>query len=166
MENTAVKRFDFRLERVLRLKKQLEHMAEISQQAAQVQATNAEAHVASLADQLVAMGNEMDLRVGQAEPIDAWRVRFEQGIRTGQALEAASGRARQAAQLLRDANARRARLATEVETLLGLRNQQWQAFARRLNRSEQEQLDELSLRRWRAAPAAASTNFFKEGSAS
>jgi hypothetical protein len=61
---------------------------------------------------------------------------------------------RQCAARLTEAQGRLRQATTEVESLAALRQQQWEAHRAAVARVQQEQLDEVGLRRWLAAKAS------------
>src|SRR4051812_24703775 len=79
----------------------------------------------------------------RAAALGAWQARSEQVAALGQAVEAARREARKAEQKWQEAGLARSRIASEVEALLVLRRQQWEAHQAEAARREQEQLDEL-----------------------
>lgn len=135
-----MKRFEFSLERVLQVKKQRERLAEMLQQQARLAFDAAQAEVDALHAQLA--------RLAQPDGPLSWMARQQQAALVSQAVERAEGRAAQARARLEEAGRARARIATEVEALAHLRQQQWQAFRREQQNAQQAQLDEFGLRRW------------------
>lgn len=143
-----VKRFHFRLERVLKWKQQRQRQAELLQQAAQLAWTAAQAEVQELQARFAQAARALEGQIGQAVPIGAWLAKQAYGDQIRQALESAEARFGVAAQKLREAAAQRTQIATEVEALLILRRQQGQAHKEEATRTEQQRLDEVGLRRW------------------
>ena len=96
------------------------------------------------------------MQAGQRTPSEL--VSSELLYEYGRALRAL-GQTEAAAQLferaatlkLEEANARRKKIAVEVEALLTLKREQWQTHRRTAERKAQEQLDEFGLRRWQSA---------------
>lgn len=146
-----MKRFRFSLERLLKLKQQQERLAELRQQAARAALDAALAEVVRAEERVAeaAGGGEEALR--RAVAAGLWQARYEQVAALGQGLEAAQAQARDAEQKVQEAAKARARVAAEVETLQLLRRQQWQAHQDDMARRGQAHLDEVGLRRWRAA---------------
>jgi hypothetical protein len=62
----------------------------------------------------------------------------------------AEAKARQADVNYQQASAARTQIATEVEALRHLRQQEWQAHRLATLKDQQEQLDEVGMRLWRA----------------
>ncbi|HZT82338.1 MAG TPA: flagellar export protein FliJ [Gemmataceae bacterium] len=149
-----MKRFQFRLERLLRLKEQRKRQAELAQAQARQALDRARAEVASLLGQLAAAAEECARRVGRPLPAGEWLLRQDHVGRLRAALDAAEEGVRQAERNLAEADARRARAALEVEALTRLRQRQWEAWRRDADRAEQGQADELGMRRWQAGAEA------------
>jgi hypothetical protein len=150
-----VKRFRFPLERLLKVKRQLERLAEQRQQQARAAHDDALAQVARAEARLAdaAAGGLQALR--QAVALGAWQARYEQAAALGGLLEAARLRAAQTEQLLRAADRARVQASTEVEALVYLRRQQWEAHRQEVAARAQELLDEGSMRRWQEARGGA-----------
>jgi flagellar biosynthesis chaperone FliJ len=145
-----VQRFEFRLERVLKLKKQREWLAELRQMEARAALDAARAQVAVLHDQVAQSAAALQACVADALRDAAWLARHQQALRLGPLLELAEANARQADHKYQEASAARTQIATEVEALRHLRQQEWHAYRLALLRAQQEQLDEVGLRRWQA----------------
>lgn len=146
-----MKRFEFRLERVLKVKQRRQRLAELRQQQARARLDAAQARVAALQGEIRDTAAAVERSIGGANSRQLWMALYERSRLLGQALEAAEVKVRQAEQELSQADAGRRQIATEVEALLNLRQQQWQGYCRDVARVRQEQLDELGLRRWLAA---------------
>ena len=145
-----MKRFEFRLERVLKVKQQRQRLAELRQQQARARLNAAQAVVAALQGEIRETAAAVERSVG-ANGRQLWMALYERSRILGQALEAAEVKVQQAQEELSKADAWRRQIATEVEALLNLRQQQWQGYCQEVARAQQEQLDELGLRRWLAA---------------
>lgn len=156
-----MKRFEFRLEQVLKLKRQQEQLAELRQQQARLRVETCQAAVNALHGQIHERAVALENGICYAADSEKETVPFAAGqplliahyAQTrllGQALTAAEKQLEQAQQELKDADRQRQVIATEVEALLSLRQQQWQAYRQELARAQQEQLDELGLQRWLA----------------
>lgn len=150
-----MKRFQFRLERVLKLKKQRERLAELWQHQAHLAVEAARARVANLQEELARAARALQGHVGQPTTAGAWLIGTDHALRVGKALGAAETEVRHAEQELREAAAARTRLTTEVEALLHLRQTAWEVHAEERQRAVQRQLDELSMRGWLANQAVA-----------
>jgi hypothetical protein len=145
-----VQRFEFRLERVLKLKKQREWLAELRQKQARAALDAARAAVAALNEQVARSAAALEAGLAGAAHDASWLARHEHALRLRPVLELAEAKARQADVQYQEASAARTRIATEVEALLHLRRQQWQAHRAAVLKAQQEQLDEVGMRLWRA----------------
>jgi hypothetical protein len=145
-----VRRFEFRLEQVLKVKRQYERLAELRQQQARfrLEATQAEVAAVNRQVQELAIAFSKSLRGGGGQQL--WTAHYEQSTLLSQFLAGAEERVKQAQQELCEADARRKQIATEVEALLHLRQEQWRAHREDVAHAQQEHLDELGLRRWQA----------------
>jgi flagellar export protein FliJ len=152
-----MKRFQFRLERVLKLKEQGERMAELRLKKARATLEQARAEVAALWNRLTQNATALAEQVGTAVSPGAWIAYYEHSAQLAQALDVAEANVQRALQALQEAAAQRTKLATEVETLNYLRHQQWQEHWSEVARLEQIRLDDLGMRRWRAAQVAEET---------
>jgi flagellar export protein FliJ len=147
---SVVRRFQFSLERVLKWKSHLEHLAEQRQKQARLAWEAAYANVAGIQGKLVDAANKLASRKGQFAPGSAWAADAFYANQLGQALEMAEGQARLAARKLQDTTAQRSKISAEVEALKALRSRQLHEHVRRANRREQERMDEVGLQRWQA----------------
>jgi flagellar export protein FliJ len=147
----GVKRFEFRLELVLRLKQQRARLAELHQKRARLSVDAAEARVASILDNLARDAAELAARVGRALPAGQWLNARARAARLGVELEAAEAELGRVTGEWKKAAAARARAAAEEEALLYLRRRAEEAHREAAERAEQVRLDELSLLRWRTA---------------
>jgi hypothetical protein len=145
-----VKRFEFRLERVLKVKQQRQRLAELRQQQARARLDAALAVTVALQGEIRETAAAVARSIG-GNGRQLWMALYERSRILGLALEAAEVKVRQAEQEFSQADAGRRQIATEVEALLNLRQQQWQGYCQDVARVRQEQLDELGLRRWLAA---------------
>jgi flagellar FliJ protein len=146
-----VRRFQFTLERVLKLKEQRERVAELRQKQAHAALEMARRVVASIWSQLEQNARALEIKVGNAVPPGTWIAHYQHAAQLGQSLELADANLQRAAQELRDASAQRVQITKEVEALRHLRHQQWQNHWDETMRQEQIRLDELGMRRWKAA---------------
>ena len=143
-----MQRFEFRLERVLKLKKQREWLAELRQMEARAALDAARAQVAVLHDQVAQSAVALQTSLAGAVRDAAWLARHQQALRLGPLLELAEAQARQADHKYQEASAARTQIAAEVEALRTLRQQEWHAHRLARLRAQQELLDEVGLRRW------------------
>jgi flagellar biosynthesis chaperone FliJ len=145
-----VQRFEFRLERVLKLKKQREWLAELRQKQARAALDMARAEVAAIHDQIAQSAAVLEAGLAAAARDASWLSRHQQSLRLGRLLELAEDKARQADVKYQEASAARTQIATEVEALQHLRQQEWHTHRLSVLRAQQEQLDEVGMRLWRA----------------
>jgi len=146
-----VKRFEFRLERVLRLKRQRARLAELRQKRARMAVEVAEARVAAIREELLRSAAYLGEKVGKALPTGAWQGVQDHAARLGRDLTAAEADVRRLTVEFEQAAAARARAVAEEEALLYLRRHAEEAHREAAQRAEQVRLDELGLLRWRAA---------------
>ncbi len=146
-----MRRFHFRLERVLQWKQQRQRQAEIRQQQAQWVLAAAKTATEQLSARLVQAAQALEAQIGQPIPVASWLARQDHGAQIRRALETAEADVQLANQKLQEAEALRTQIATEVEALLVLRQRQWQAYQEEAVHTEQNRLDELGLRRWQKA---------------
>jgi len=149
-----VKKFEFHLDGLLRVKRQLEHLADLELQKAQQRVAEAVAAVNSLAAQLTRESDHSAGRVGQTMAAGEWAAAFVRAERLGEQITAARQELAVAKQVLETARRDRVQVATEVEALSTLRGQQWEQWRQEVAAADQERLDELGMRRWMAAQAA------------
>lgn len=147
-EEIIVKRFEFRLARVLRLKKQKEWLAQLRLRQARAELDAVEAEIALLLDQLARAAADLEAQVGQALDALAWITRTMRAAEIGRALDALEVKKTQAARKLEEAQKLRTQLSQEVEALLFLQNRKLQDYRQDVAREQQEQLDELGMNRW------------------
>lgn len=148
-----MKKFEFHLDGLLRVKRQLENLAELEQQKAQQRVADAVARVRALTDQLAQASDHMAGRVGQAMAAGEWATAFTRAERLGEQIAGAKQDQAAAEQALESARRERVQVATEVEALSTLRGQQWEQWRQEVAAADQERLDELGMRRWQAAQA-------------
>jgi flagellar export protein FliJ len=146
----TIRRFDFRLQRILWYKEQRERLAEIEQKQAAAALRVAEDQISGLQDQLGQTADVLHQQAG-GTGLAVWLACYAQAVRIGTALEAAEARAAEARQNLREANSRRKQANIEVEGILTLRHKHAEAHRKAEQRAEQERGDELALGRWQAA---------------
>jgi flagellar protein FliJ len=149
-----VKKFEFHLDGLLRVKRQLEHLADLEFQKAERRVSDAVARVTALTDQLAKASDHMAGRVGHAMSAGEWAVAFDRADQLGRQIETAKQSVIAAEQVLEAARRERVQVATEVEALGTLRTQQWEKWRQEVAAADTERLDELAMTRWRAAQAA------------
>lgn len=148
-----MKRFHFRLQRLLRLNQQKERQAELRQLQARGVWEAAGRDVDSLLDGLVRSAAAVESRIGRPIETDCWTAQYQHMTQLRLALDAAETSAQRAKTALDEANGFRRIAAAEVEALRFLREQQWQQHREESARAEQERLDEMWLRRRGLAPS-------------
>ncbi len=144
-----MKRFEFRLQRLLHLKEQEKKLSELAVLKARAALDFVLAEKAQLLESLQQTAVALQGKVGQAVAIADWMVRQ---MHTGQitaALELTEQRIQSARQQLLSAVQAQMALARDVESLSHLRSQEWTEYRRKLAAVQQDQLDEVGLRRWR-----------------
>ncbi len=147
-----MKRFEFSLDRLLRVKRQLERLAEWEQQRALQAVEQARATVESLRAQLARIADQFNRAIGRTMTPQQWVSAADMAERLGHALRTAEQELTSAEQRLLTAAQERAQLATEVEAIATLRRQQWEQWRREAQKADQEQLDEVGLRLWQSRP--------------
>jgi flagellar protein FliJ len=148
-----VKRFEFSLDRLLKVKRQLESLAELEQQKAESAVQEAHAVVAQLQEQLARVAEGVNGHVGHAMSPHQWVNAYQLSDRLGQSLAIAEQVAEKAELRWTEARRERAQVAAEVEALDTLQHQQKEKWQREYEAANQEQLDDIGLRRWMAAQA-------------
>jgi flagellar export protein FliJ len=143
-----VKAFEFRLERVLNVKRQRERLAELRCKQCLLELEGARARVRGFEEMLANAAHEAAVQLGQSLTASAWTASEEQAVRIDKALEQAEAACRQADSRYQQAKEALRQIAVEVEALVTLRNEQVQAHRLALQRAQQEQLDDVGLRRW------------------
>ncbi|MBP3960879.1 flagellar FliJ family protein [Gemmata sp. G18] len=149
-----MKRFEFSLDRLLRVKKQLEHIAELEQKRAQEATERARATLLALRDQLDRISDKISASVGRVMAPQQWASASDMAERVGVSIRASETEVAEAEQRLHAAAQERAQLATEVEALSTLRRQQVEKWQQEAQKSDQNQLDELIQQRWQSAQNA------------
>jgi flagellar FliJ protein len=146
-----VKRFEFSLDRLLKVKRQLERLAELEQRRAREAVDRARAVLDDLRAQLTRVSEQITASVGRPMAPHQWAAAADQSERLGQSIRVSEQEVEQAEQKLLAAAEQRAQIATEVEALDTLRRQQWEQWQQEAQKADQNRLDELGLRRWREA---------------
>ncbi len=149
-----MRRFHFRLERVLAVKKQREKLAEMRQQQARGQWEEARAECARIEEELLHNAVESAARLRQAAALGTWQAHYERAAQMEEWLRAARRTADEAEARLQEANRLRIQASLEVEALLSLRAREWENYRRDAGRRRQNDLDELGMQRWLAQRAA------------
>lgn len=149
-----MRRFQFTLERVLKLKEQRERIAELRLMQLRVALESARRVVAALLAQLEENAATLEVKVGSSVQPGAWIAHYQHAAQLGRALEVAEANLQRATHDLREASAQRVQITKEVEALRYLRHQQWRNHWDETMRQEQIRLDELGMRRWNATQSA------------
>jgi flagellar protein FliJ len=153
-----VKRFEFSLDRLLRVKRQLERLAELEQRRAQDVVAQTRAKLDALRDQLTRISDRFAASVGRAMAPQQWASAYDMTDRLGKSIHVSEEEVSQAEQKLHVAAQERAQLATEVEAISTLRRQQWELWRQEAQKADQDRLDEVGLRLWQNARDDAEAN--------
>lgn len=145
-----MKRFEFSLDRLLRVKTQLEHIANLELQRAQDAVEKAHANLRMLNDQLSRISDQFATAVGRTMAPQQWASASGMVERVGQSIRIAEREVEETQNKVVQAAQERAQLATEVEALTTLRKQQFEKWQHESQKSAQERLDELVQQRWQA----------------
>lgn len=156
-----MKRFVFSLERLLRVKRQLERIAELEMRRAQEATEKARAQLQALRDQLDSLSNKISASVGRVMPPQQWAAASGMAERVGVSIQASEREVTAAEQRLLAAAQERTQLATEVEALSTLRRQQAEKWQQEVQKYDQNQLDEMVQQRWQAAQAVPAVALFE-----
>ncbi len=146
-----MKRFEFSLDRLLKVKKQLERLAELEQARAAKVVADARGRVDGLKSRLLQVSSAVHSAVGQGVSPGQWVNAYAVSEHLGQQIEVAEQAAKAAEAKLAAAARNRTAVSQEVESLSSLRQQQWERWQQEAAAKVQEQLDEVTLRRWMAA---------------
>lgn len=146
-----MKRFEFSLDRLLRVKRQLERLAELEQQRAMDAAERARAKLQGLRDQLAGISDRFVAAVGRAMTPHQWASASDMTERLGNSIHLSEQEVAAAEQKLLSAAQERAQIATEVEAISTLRRQQWELWRQEAQKADQDRLDEVGLRLWQNA---------------
>ena len=145
-----MKRFDFSLERLLKLKRQQERLAELEQQRAAIALDVARRRVAEIQNQLAQLAESLTVHVGRTVTPQHFVSGCDMSQQLGQALVAAETAVTEAEREYWTRAEQRAAIATEAEALQSLRKQQWDVHRKDSMQAEQARLDEIGLQRWQA----------------
>ncbi len=148
-----MKRFEFRLERVLNIKKQHDKLALLRQQQARAALDAATAQVAARTEQLGRAAAGVRALLGRDVEAAELAAHYQRSAAIGRLLEADRAREAQAAAAYQQACRERTRIATEVEVIQTLRDRKWGEYRQELQQYLQDQMDEQGMRRWMAARA-------------
>lgn len=148
-----MKRFQFRLESLLGLRRQKDRLAEARQLRARQAWEAARTEVETLLGQLVESAAVIEARLGQTIGTDLWLAQYQHMTMLRLAVDRAEARAKRASAEFEEANRRRRITATELEALQLLREEQWQEHRHEAAQSEQKWLDDAYLHRREAGLA-------------
>jgi flagellar FliJ protein len=140
--------FQFRLEKVLKWKRHLERLAELRQEQARRAVEQARVEVAALWDLINQDARALLPKMGLPVPAAMWIASYDHARIKDQALKEAEGRLLAAENRLVEASVQRRKALTEVEALVHLRTNQSQEYRDLFLRKQQENLDEVGMRRW------------------
>jgi flagellar FliJ protein len=146
-----VKRFEFSLDGLLRVKRQLEQVAELEQAKAHQAVAQAQVRLTELKDELSRVSDALSAQVGQVVPASRWVTMYDLIEKLGQQITTAEANVQTAERRLADATQERVQVSAEVEAIRTLRQQQWEKWRQEVAAADQERLDELGLQRWMAA---------------
>lgn len=143
-----MKRFEFSLDRLLKVKRQVERLAELEQQRARQAVDDARSRLDHLREQLGRVSDQFTASIGLAMAPMQWATASDMSERIGQSIRLAEDDVAAAEEKLHAAAQERAQVATEVEALSTLRQQQWDQWHREASIADQGRLDEVGLSRW------------------
>lgn len=146
-----MKRFEFSLDRLLKVKKQLERLAELEQARAAQVVVEARVRVDGLKTRLLSVSSSLHSAVGQGVSPGQWVNAYAMSEHIGRQIELAEQSAKAAEDKLAAAAKQRTAVSTEVEALASLRQQKWEQWQHEAAAKAQEQSDEVTMRRWTAA---------------
>ena len=146
-----MKRFEFSLDRLLRVKRQLERLAELEQLRALGAVEQARATLDGFRAQLDRVSEQFSAAIGRAMPPQQWAFASDMAERLGRSISQSEQEVATAEQKLLVAAQERAQLATETEAISNLRQQQWELWKQEAQRADQDRLDEVGLRVWQLA---------------
>ncbi len=142
-----MKRFQFPLEGLLRLRRQKDRQAEARQQTARLACEAAQREVDTLMEHLVASASAVEARIGQSLATERWVAQYQHISQVRIAVDQAELKACRARNILEEANRQRRLTALELQALEKLRVLKWQEHRRESARLEQHRLDDAFLYR-------------------
>lgn len=145
-----MKRFEFSLDRLLQVKRQLERIAELEQNRAREAVDAARNELQHLHDQLRRVSDHFESSIGRALSPSQWSAATNLSERLGDSIQVSQREVDHRESELLVKSRERAQLATEVEALDTLRRQQWDQWKREAQVADQERLDEFVQREWMA----------------
>lgn len=144
-----MRRFEFTLERLLRVKRRREWLAEVALAQARARLDEARLRVANLNCRLEELAVTMSDAVGQGRPSQQWANDSLLIEQLGITLRLAERKLEDAEKHVAEAAHARTRCAAEAEAMQTLRDQQWEQHRQDIQHAEQRRLDELSMNRWK-----------------
>ena len=142
------KRFAFTLECVLGFKQKQEKLAEADQRRAMAALQEIQDEARRIRDEMTQIADSLSEKMHDAVDLTLCVAFNRKSTQLEARLRETKKKELAATVKLQEANARRKKIAVEVEALLTLKREQWQAYRRAADRKTQEQLDDLGLRRW------------------
>lgn len=143
-----MKRFRFAFATLLKVKEQREQLAEARVASARLELEACRERLARLHAALGEVSRHLELSLGTALQGQAWAGAFEQSSRLERAIRTAEAAVASAELAMHEAIQARTRISSEVEMLDTLKQQRWELYREDMQRAEQEQLDELGMRKW------------------
>ncbi len=145
-----MKRFHYRLESLLRLKRQLKRLAELDQIEAKRHLDTAEAQLRSWEQELDAAAAELSQRLGVLGPAREYLGRQDLVQAVQREIEAARQHRADAQKAWQQAHERFSRLAVQEEMLQTYRSRQWQEHHHEQESAALGQMDDFVMRQWAA----------------
>jgi flagellar export protein FliJ len=149
-----MKRFTYRLENVLRLRKQELRMVELKQLEAQRHMVVAERQLDESQGRLACATEALSERMGAAMPASEYLGQQDMVQAIQREFVECRERLTEARQVWQTVSDQRSQLAIQVEALENLRSVQREEHRKAVQAKTQQQLDESALRRWMAPPSA------------
>lgn len=143
-----MKKFEFSLDRLLKVKRQLERLAELEQQQAHAAVQAATIRIQSLRQQMIEISDKMSSKVGQVSSPSAWVSAYEYSDHLQKMIAVAQVELNQAHMRLRTATEEREQITKEVMAIAKLRDEKYTAWKQEYAASTQAELDEIGLRNW------------------
>ncbi len=145
-----MKRFDFPLDRVLQVKRQLERVADLEQQRARARVAEAKQTLEKRKSELARHSDRIASTVGRAMTPVQWSSLSTSGDQFARRISEAENDLTLAEKSLAAAADAYSQIAREIEALSTFRTEQWEVWSRENQVAVQNELDEVGLRRWMA----------------
>ncbi len=149
-----MKRFEFSLESLLKVKRQVERLAELEQLRAREAVDRARVRLDEFREQLARISDRFTASIGRPMAPQQWTTASDMSERLAESIRIAEQDVATAEEKLLAASQERARVAAEVEALETLRQEQWDKWRQEVQQADQGRLDEVGMRRWMSARAA------------